>query len=370
MQATPQTYFTERCQAINFDASTHVLRTKKHAAVPDSEILIFPIMEETANGSIAISLYDLQGMPVYFDAANDQHKNKLRAKMKPFEIVRHHPDVYKKMCLDAEKLAQKEPGKYNIPKGAKSMPWIAPNIITAYAKKEKIHTIILTEGYIKAISGWIQGLYIFGLTSITGYKDKDTQTLHPCILDVINTCQVENVVILYDGDCGDISLKAIAEEKDLYKRPFGFFNSASKINELLKDHRRERHFDVYWANVNSKELEQQGYPKGLDDLFAALDANEKPLAVKELTHFSKTKNNFFVKFNITISIFKVIEHLHIQTAEVFYRYHNQLIGQKQFTYHGTKYKFNDEDKLKCIEILMAITNTNKCHLYSEGFIHS
>jgi len=33
-------------------------------------------------------------------------------------------------------------------------------------------------------------------------------------------------------------------------------------------------------------------------------------------------------------------------------------------------KFNDEDKLKCIEILMAITNTNKCHLYSEGFIHS
>jgi hypothetical protein len=32
-------------------------------------------------------------------------------------------------------------------------------------------------------------------------------------------------------------------------------------------------------------------------------------------------------------------------------------------------KFSDEDKLKCIEILMRITNTDKCHLCSEGFIY-
>lgn len=51
-------------------------------------------------------------------------------------------------------------------------------------------------------------------------------------------------------------------------------------------------------------------------------------------------------------------------------------NQKQFKqFDGSLFKsyidkFSDEDKLKCIEILMRVTNTQKCHLLSIGFIHS
>lgn len=337
-------YFQQRCQDLNFDPAVHTLNVPRGKAVPGSEILRYPLLEEHQSGGISIPVYTLEGDPAVYD----KNINKNNAKAKFFEIVRLHPDVHAKMVAEAEKLSKKEPGKYLIPTGAKSLPWIAPNIIEAYRKKEKINTIVLTEGYFKGIAGWLNGLYMFGLTSITGYKDKDTGTLHESILRVIKECQVENVILLYDGDCADISLKALSAGKDLYKRPAGFFNSARAISELLKDMRTDRHFDVYFAHPNTKDLD--GHPKGLDDLFLSFknpeDPQEHPIncsaAVKELTSFSKQKPYYFTRFNITVSIYKVLEHLKIQTHETFYTAHNQIIGEKPFVYHGTKWQWDSE----------------------------
>jgi len=341
-QNTELTYFQTRCSAIGFDPQKHFLLVKEFPAMPKSKMLQMPLLAEDKGGGIAIPVYKLDGQPACYDAKGGK-------KPAQFEIVRHHPATYAEMCKDAEKHGKKEPGKYNIPAGAKAFPWIAPNIIEAYAKKQKINTIVLTEGYFKGIAGWLNGLYMFGLSSITGYKDKDTGTLHESILNVIETCQVENIVLLYDGDCADISLKALDAGKDLYKRPAAFFNSARAISELLKDLRSERHFDIYFAHPNTADLD--GNPKGLDDLFTSLnnDTEECAKAVKELTSFSKQKPYYFSRFNITINVYKVLEHLKIQTHETFYTAHNQVIKEKAFLYHGTKWQYSTEtSELKII----------------------
>ena len=340
---TELSYFQSRCRDLRFNPETDTLNVPKYPAMPGSEILKLPLILEHKSGGILIPIYDLAGNPAIYD----KNKGQGNAKARFFEILRYAPADHERMKAEAKKHEKDEPGKYLIPRGAKALPWIGPNIIEAYRNKQKINTIILTEGYFKGIAGWLNGLYMFGLSSITGYKDKDTGTLHSSILAVIEVCQVENIILLYDGDCADISLKALEAGKDLYKRPAAFFNSARAISELLKDARQERHFDVYFAHPNSADLE--GHPKGLDDLFNVLDADERGRAVTELLSFGKQKPGFFTRINITVNIYKVLEHLKIQTHETFYSAHNQIIKEKAFIYHGTKWQYDTESsELKII----------------------
>lgn len=350
-QPTPQdhpapalSYFQQRCAAIGLTPERNQFTIPEFPAIPDSKLITWPLMveEDKQEAGIIIPVYDLNGHPCVYDRNKDTPGKTLNAKAKPFEIIRYHPEVYRRMCERAEKEGRPEPGKYNVPKGAKSVPWIAPSIIEAYRKKQKLHTIVLTEGYIKAICGWLNGLHIFGLSSISTYRDKDTGTLHPDILAVIDRCEVENIVLLYDGDCNQISLKALEAGKDLYKRPAGFFSSAMNICELLKDHRQERHFDIYFAHPNTADLE--GAPKGLDDLYEAY-RDDAAGVTKELTSFSKQKQHYFTRFNITASLYKVREHLKINSAETFYTAHNQLVKEKAFIFHGTKYQWDPEKKV-------------------------
>lgn len=339
-QETPETsYYQKRCNAIGLTAEKNKLLTPEFPALSDSKIIEYPLLcEDTKNGNIIIPVYDLDGHPAVFYKDNS---GKLQnGKEKPFEVIRYKPGN--------EPLDKKgKPLKYNTPRGAKTLPWIAPNIIESYQKGKDIDTIILTEGYIKSISGYLNGFYIFGLAGIQNAKDKDTGTLHPCILNVINKCNVKNVILLYDGDANNISLNALNDGTDLYKRPFGFYSSANNINELLKDVRKEKHFDVYFASINSADLENN--PKGLDDLFEAFPDDTKAIT-KELLSYSTKKPYYFTRLNITINANKVLQYLHINGIENFYLAHNTIIKEKQFVYHGTKYQY-DEIKKECKVII-------------------
>lgn len=332
-------YYQQRCDAIGLTTEKNKLCTREYKAVSDSKIIEYPLLcEDAKTGNVIIPIYNLEGHPAnYYEDNAGKLQN---GKTKNFEITRYAPgnepkDKHGKLI------------KYKTPFGAKTLPWISPNIIDAYNTNTDIDTVIITEGYIKGISGWLNGLHIFALSGIQNAKDKDTGTMHPAILNVITKCNVKNVIILFDGDCNDISLNALNDLKDLYKRPFGFYSATNSICEMLKDCKKEKHFDVYFANPNTKDLD--GNPKGLDDLYQTYKTDA--IAINnELLSFSKNKPYYFSRINITVSTQKLLQHLHINGVDAFYLAHNQVIKEKQFIFHGTKYQY-DADKKECKVII-------------------
>lgn len=332
-QATPETsYYQQRCNAIGLTAEKNMLCTKEHKALENSNVIQYPLLCEDEQQNIVIPIYGLDGHPVNYYKDNS---GKLQSgKTKPFEVIRYKPG---NEPLDKDN----KPVKYKTPKGAKSLPWIAPNIIDAYQNKQQINTLVITEGYIKGISGWLNGLHVFALSGILNSKDKDTGTLHPDILEVIKVCNVQNIIILWDGDANQISLNALNDGKDLYKRPNNFYTATIQIKELLKDTLTDKHLDIYFASINSNDLE--GTPKGLDDLFEAYKTDAQNIT-KELLSFSKQKPHYFTRINITVNTRKVLDFLHITNVDVFYSAHNQVIQLKEFVFHGTKYKWDEEKK--------------------------
>lgn len=319
-------YYQARCAEIGLTEEQNKLLTKEHKALENSNVIEYALLDyDKKTGDLLIPVYALDGHPVnYYKDNSGKLQN---GKTKELIIRRFAP----------QNLTDDKP-KYLTPKGATTYPWISPNIIYDYQAKKEIHTIVITEGAIKGIAGYLNGMHIFAMSGIQNYKDKHTGQLHTAIQEVIKTCNVKNVILLYDGDCNQISLKAIHEEKDLYTRPYGFFSSARGINELLKEFKtQDKSIDVFFAHVDTSNME--GNPKGLDDLYNAFP-EEKAEITKELISFGKTKLTFFHRFDITFNINKLYGYFHLKTAEDFYLQYNQIIKDKVFVFNGTKYMFD------------------------------
>lgn len=335
MQNNIAEYFETRCKEIGLTEELNKLLTPEHRALKDTKYIEYGLLEyDNKTGDILIPVYGLDGHPVNYYKDNP---GKLQnGKTKELIIRRFAP----------QNLSEGKP-KYLTPKGATTYPWISPNIIYDYNAGKEIKTLIITEGAIKGICGYLNGLHIFAMSGIQNYKDKHTGQLHTAIQEVIKKCAVKNIIILYDGDCNQISLKAIGEEKDLYTRPYGFFSSARGISELLKDYNNEETtISVYFAHIDSESIDAQ--PKGLDDIYAALP-EEKEKITKELLTFGKTKLTYFNRFDITHNIGKLYAYLHLQTAESFYNHYNQIIKEKIFVFNGTKYQYDaDKNEVKVI----------------------
>jgi hypothetical protein len=223
--------------------------------------------------------------------------------------------------------------KYNIPKGAGTYPFFPPGIIDKFERKEKIKHLILTEGYFKAFKGWMHGLDIVGLSSITHIKDKDTQALYSDIITLIKTCEVEIITFLYDGDCLDLSVKAFEKEGDLFKRPNIFFSSVKNARELLKDFEG---LDIYFGYILSDSV--KSHPKGLDDLLIAKRGEETDILI-DINLFSKP-GTFFYKINIKYDLNKLKRLFHIDSVKSFYDFHSEIIKEKLFVYYGTHYRYD------------------------------
>ncbi len=309
------------------------------------------IFSEDNKGNIRILLYKLNRQIIQYDHPKaDPLKNIIyNDRIQTYFITRLHPDNVKGDT------------KYIIPKGQGTFPFIPPPLLEKYENKTPVKTLFLTEGAFKAFKGAMHGLDIIGLTSITHFKDKKTKQLHPDIIKIIKTCDVKNVVMLYDGDCLDISQKAIKQGKDLYKRPYGFFASARNINDLLKDN----DINFYFAHIKSNEIKNK--PKGLDDLLIAMKGQEKAV-IKDLLSLSKT-GKYIHRINITYSQKSLQRYFRINKVDDFYAFHASKIGAEEFVYLGTKYKYNDyENKL---EVVMPANAENYFRIgndYYERFL--
>ena len=266
--------------------------------------------------------------------------------------------------------------KYKIPKGAGTFPWFPPALIDHYNAGKEIETLVLTEGALKAYAGSVHGLHIVGLTSITHYQDKATNTLHADVIEVLKRCKPKQVIWLVDGDCRNLSSKwpELDPSVDLYRRPNQFFSSARNVGELLKDYARMVGFRPYFMHLVSDAVSMPPgteQPKGLDDLLLAYPeakvhaagtrhTPDSPLVlptpeererlravaitevVADLQDFSRPPR-FFERRDLDRPE-KLREYFHLRSAESFYTAYADRIGEREFVYDGTKYQWDPNDK--------------------------
>lgn len=295
---------------------------------------------EDKDGNIKIPVYSIDRKLYTYDHPNatPTKQNINNARIQFLEITRfQNPKEYKD-----EKSGDTRVMKYQYPKGCDSKPYFPKLILEAYEKRTKVNTLVLTEGYFKSFKACLHGIYCIGLQSISTYKDKATGTMYADIIKFIETCDVKNIIMLYDGDCYNISEKALQQGKDLISRPSQFISSMESIRELFKDFG----VDIYFACVNTNLID--GNPKGLDDLLCAKKGVEIEVGV-ELVGFSKP-TSLFTRHNITRKLTKVSELFCVNNIESFYDLHQEQIGTRNFIFKGTKYKY-DQEKQKVIPIL-------------------
>lgn len=290
------------------------------------------IFQQDKKGNIRISVFTLDRnlVEIPHPKATPEKPNINNNRDRVFYITRlKEPEPYE------DKDGNLKERKYNIPKGAGTYPFITPGLIEKFEKKEKIKTLVLTEGYFKAFKGYVHSLDIVGLSSISHYKQKDTMAMYSDVIRILQTCMVENVIILYDGDCRDISTSALEQGKDLLARPKSFTSSAENIRDLLKDF----DVDVYFAHVKSEDIE--GNPKGLDDLLIQEKGKEQEV-IQDLLSLSRP-GGYFWKTNISYNLRKMNQHFHFNPVLEFYNFHAEKIGSRKFTHKGTQYSYDDRE---------------------------
>ena len=290
------------------------------------------IFSEDKDGNIQILVYTLNGWAITYPDPNQgkTYDHSSITRLKNYYVTRLHPDNIKEGG-----------GKYRFPKGQPTYPFFPPSLLEKFEKKEQIDTLILTEGYFKAMTGSLYGLDVVGLGSITLFADSKTKELYPDIKLLINTCKVQKVVLLYDGDCLNISEKALKKKSDLALRPKTFYNSIRNTRDLLVDFSKVK---IEFAYIRTENLID--HPKGLDDLLLtpAYQSHIDEI-IQDITE-DEINSKFFFRMNIRDQINRLKRQFALDSVKSFYaRWENQ-IGEEEFVFEHMLYQYNAaEDKV-------------------------
>jgi hypothetical protein len=329
------TYFKQFIKDYRVTAANNALQATIRIPGERAQTVDTKIFTEDKDGNLDILVYTLD-----YDLITVDHPNATPEKpniyndrfdfykVKRYAIPKEYPD---------KKTGETKTKKYDFPKGTGTHPFIPPAVCAKFHARQKIKTLVLTEGYKKAWYGALCGLDVIGLSSITHYKEKDTEAMYDDVLRIVKTCQVQNIILLHDGDCTDISAKALEQKTDLYTRPGGFFKAAIQCRELFKSFNDK--IDFYFAHIRSEA--HPDHPKGLDDLLMAFpDRHDK--IVSDLGDFS-ARSTYFFRENITFQPNILVKHFAFNSPEIFYLRHADTIGAREFVYHGTSYKYDDKE---------------------------
>ncbi len=324
---TEQSFFEKRMQLLGITPDLNQIAVyDSEAEFPQPSEYIMPVFtEEKSTGNIEIYFYDIDGTVARYLHMGDGASSHINAKEKYYKIAR-----------------LKEPVgdmKYRMPAGQPTRPWFPPALVEKFNKKEKIPTLILTEGVFKAMRGSIAGLDVVGLPSITCYKGKDGK-IYTDIARLIETCEVQNVVILWDGDCLGISRKDLQVGDEITTRPATFYHSAKKISELLGKIEWKKNRDkpcVYFAHV--KPDSHPDRPKGLDDLLIAVGDDQKRV-VHELTRLGDKSYYFYIR-NITSTTTTLYKYFKLDDVKPFFDHHRDVIESREFKFKGSIYRWSE-----------------------------
>jgi len=238
-------------------------------------------------------------------------------------------------------------GKYDFTH-AKNVPFWHKHLIEQFEDEKEVDTLTITEGQIKAFKASMDGLNCVGLTSISHFKNKETGTIHTEIVEFIKKCKVKNVHILWDGDCRDISTKAIAEIENLSKRPNNFYKFASTIREMLQEFFPPKRLNIFFVTIKTAEI--NGNPKGIDDLLIDY-GNQKNEIKKDYGNISEMPCKYFHWINITTEngVKNMRKWFKLDYVKSFYQFHIDKIGTADFVYYGTTYRIEKDEPYKKID---------------------
>ena len=106
----------------------------------------------------------------------------------PFERLRYmEPQEYE------DKDGKKKTMRYSQPPKTGVYTYMTPGIVRRYRLAEKIKTLFIVEGEIKALSGDVLGLPMIGIGGIQNIKDKENNTIDDYIRMIIDRCKPDNV---------------------------------------------------------------------------------------------------------------------------------------------------------------------------------
>lgn len=234
---------------------------------------------------------------------------------------------------------------------AKNSPFWHPDQLETFAKADKktnVQTLCITEGQFKAFKASMHDIPTVGLTSIAHFRQKSTGTIHTDIVDFIKKCNVQRVVILWDGDCRNLSSKAIETKDDLATRPNQFYKFASKIREMLQEFFPPKKLEVYFATIKTDEI--KGNPKGIDDLLIELPKEISDIRF-DFNSIGERPAKFFEWINITneTGVKKMRSFFHLDNVKAFYNFHQDRIKQDDFVFFGNTYRIEKNEPLKKID---------------------
>lgn len=288
---------------------------------------------------IDIYFFDLHGNVIYYDDKAKEYNRQCKTTNTEYKITR---------------LAEpKGDMKYKFPSGVgETFPWIPPALVNKYKKREVIRTLYLTEGAFKAFKASLHGLDIVGLTSITHYKSSNGM-MYKDVIRIIQDCKVENVVMLYDADCLNISTKDLVAGEDISRRPNTFYNSMVSIYNLLL----EFEVNIFFAHILN---DIEGNPKGLDDLYVSMKGHEE-LVTNDLLSLSRI-NSFTYKLNLRTNFKRLKAYFGLGNHIAFFEKHKEEIKNNggSFVFFGSKYKVEtDELTGEILPTLLFPSDLNK-----------
>ncbi len=271
--------------------------------------------------------------------------------LKTYKVVRLNPNYLKE---------HPDMPKYKFPGGKTkkgTYPFIPPSLLEKYEaaatgdmQKGRIDTLILTEGYFKAMCASTRGIDIIGLGSVTLFADQKTKRLYEDITTIINTCKPNNIVILYDGDCTDISKENLAYvqkgiAKDLSSRPASFLNVLRKLRDMLLDFKNEKGelcelFFMYIAKVR-----EENCPKGLDDLLCDEEYSKRVEEIVRDINTPGTPSAYFERLNLRTKANQLSKTFYLNTPEDFYSHWHEQIQNFEFGFKGGIFQYNPEQKV-------------------------
>lgn len=326
--AAAASFYEERMRLIGVTPENNRIEiSDPEAEFPQPDTAVWPIFaEDKTTGDILISYYTVGGEAIRYLHMGDGKTAALNAKTKYYETRR-----------------LKEPKgdmKYQMPAGQPTLPWFPPELVQKYKDGTEVPTLILTEGVFKAWCGSRAGLDIVGLPSVTCYKDKDGK-LYSDIRLLIERCRVQTLLILWDGDCLNISRKDLQVGDELTNRPKMFFSSAKKIAELAQkiEYKQTREkVSVVFAHVRPDSLPER--PKGLDDLLIAASDEQRRRIVQELATQPDKPFFFYIK-NITSGTGNLYKYFRLEDEKSFYDFHRDIIESREFKFHGSIFRWSE-----------------------------
>lgn len=327
----------------------------------------FPLFQSDKDDNIRMYPYTLDGKLISY--LRDKQPKYADGEVEDFYfITRLSPANW----AEAKK-SDSQAGKYRYPGGETkkgTYPFFPPELYRKYLKGEHIETVILTEGYMKAMCASVHGMAVIGLGSVTLYKDGKTKQLYPDIVRFLNTVKPDNIIILYDGDCTNPwrtgGKETWRETPDLSKRPQSFMSSLLRLKDLLLEFKNAQGnpCELFFAYVNKmqddEEIEDErtgekiivnNSPKGLDDLIVDEHYKTEVEAIADdLNHPGRT-GIYFVKKNLrTCNDGNIRTIFNLQSPDEFYKAWEPQIKNHEFRFKGATYRYLESEK-KLVQLL-------------------